>query len=96
MAEDHRGNIVGNPDTSHGGHRPTPRLRPEDKAMKAREESLGEDSEYETEAKYAADYQKSLEDPVDEETYKNHWGSIKEQMDDSYRRGYQAKPLGIL
>jgi len=26
MAEDHRGRIVGNPGTSHGGHRPTPRL----------------------------------------------------------------------
>ena len=26
MATDHRGNIVGNPDTSHGGHRPTPRV----------------------------------------------------------------------
>lgn len=26
MATDHRGNGVGNPTTSHGGHRPTPRL----------------------------------------------------------------------
>lgn len=26
MATDHRGNIVGNPTTAHGGHRPTPRL----------------------------------------------------------------------
>ena len=26
MASDHRGRIVGNPETSHGGHRPTPRL----------------------------------------------------------------------
>jgi len=26
MATDHRGNNVGNPATSHGGHRPTPRL----------------------------------------------------------------------
>lgn len=26
MATDHNGNIVGNPATSHGGHRPTPRL----------------------------------------------------------------------
>jgi len=26
MAEDHRGRTVGNPTTSHGGHRPTPRL----------------------------------------------------------------------
>lgn len=26
MATDHRGNNVGNPTTSHGGHRPTPRL----------------------------------------------------------------------
>lgn len=26
MATNHRGEIVGNPETSHGGHRPTPRL----------------------------------------------------------------------
>ena len=26
MATDHRGNNVGNPTTSHGGHRPTPRV----------------------------------------------------------------------
>lgn len=26
MATNHRGDIVGNPETSHGGHRPTPRL----------------------------------------------------------------------
>jgi hypothetical protein len=56
--------------------------------MQAREESLGEASEYETEAKYAAQYRSSLDEPVDEETYKNHWGSIQEQMADSYRRGY--------
>lgn len=27
MATDHNGNIVGNPTTSHGGHRPTPRVQ---------------------------------------------------------------------
>lgn len=27
MPTDHRGNIVGNPTTSHGGHRSTPRIR---------------------------------------------------------------------
>lgn len=27
MATDHRGNLVGNPTTAHGGHRPTPRLQ---------------------------------------------------------------------
>ena len=26
MAFDHRGNTVGNPTTTHGGHRPTPRV----------------------------------------------------------------------
>lgn len=57
--------------------------------MKAREESLGEASDYDTEAKYAAQYRSSLDEPpVDEETYRNHWGSIQEQMADSYRRGY--------
>lgn len=88
MAQDHRGRIVGNPETSHGGHVPTPRMSPEDKTMKAREESLGEASDYDTEAAYASNYRDSVEEPVDEETYKNHWGSIQEQMADSYRRGY--------
>lgn len=82
MGTTHRGTPTGN------NHRPTPRKSPQDRAMQAREESLGEASDYDTEAKYAAQYRSSLDEPVDEETYKNHWGSIQEQMADSYRRGY--------
>ena len=84
MGTTHRGTPTGN------NHRPNPRKSPQDRAMQAREESLGEASEYETEAKYAAYHRDSVEAPDERDEFNtgDNWSWLKGEFAENYRRGY--------
>lgn len=84
MGTTHRGTPTGN------NHRPTPRKSPQDRAMQAREESLGEASEYETEAKYAASYRDDPKPSLERDEFNtgDNWSWLKGEFAENYRRGY--------
>ncbi len=58
--------------------------------MKAREESLGEVSDYDTEAKYASSYRDDPKPSVERDEFNtgDNWSWLKGEFAENYRRGY--------
>jgi hypothetical protein len=69
---------------------PNRKVGRENMQMKAREESLGEASDYDAEAKYAASYRDDPKPSIERDEFNtgDNWSWLKGEFAENYRRGY--------